>query len=106
MVVRLAALLVVAGAGLAASAPPERTDTPNRSAEVAADTLRHTVQAGETLIAALPSPGYRCLNPPALSWLVDRSFMWRTLPQERGSLAVRFEHDSREEVVMLVEIVP
>ncbi|MEM1118070.1 MAG: hypothetical protein AAGJ11_16275 [Bacteroidota bacterium] len=105
MVALRAGLLVAVGALLAAAAPAERTDTRVPSSVAHADTLRHTVQAGETLIAALPAPDYRAVNAPALSWLVDRSFMWRTLPQERGTLAIRFEHDRREPVVMLVEIV-
>ena len=100
-----AGLLVAVGAVLMASAPAERTDAPPPSVEAKADTLRHSVRAGETLIAALPAPDYRAVDPPALSWLVDRSFMWRTLAQERGTLAIRFEHERREPVVLLVEIV-
>lgn len=93
------------GVVLVAAAPAERTQPVPPSPAVAADTLRRSVVAGETLIAALPAPDYRAVNPPALSWLVDRSFMWRTLPQERGTLAIRFEHARREPVVLLVEIV-
>lgn len=75
--------------------------------EAPADTIRHTVLAGETLIVDLRREGYRALNPPALSWLVDRSFMWRTLDQERGTLAVRFTRGTDDEVdlVLVVEIV-
>ena len=109
MVVIRVALLVAVGALVAAAAPPERSAGPPRYVEAAApaDTVRQSVLAGETLIVALPSDEYRALNPPALSWLVDRSFMWRTLPQERGTLAVEFALGDRDEVslVLLVEIV-
>lgn len=101
------ALLVAAGAIALAAAPPERAASAPRYVEASADTIRQSVIAGETLIVALPGPDYRALNPPALSWLVDRSFMWRTLPQERGALAVRFARGNDDEVavVLLVEIV-
>ena len=111
---RLGLVLVVAGL-LGAAAPPQRAEAPARyAAPAAADTLRAEVRAGETLVVALPAvadgveTAYRVLEAPALSWLVDRSFMWRTLPAERGELAVRFERTSgsRGEVVLLVEIVP
>ena len=79
-----------------------------------ADTLRYTVRAGETLIVALPPAvagapaSYQVDQAPALSWLVDRSFMWRTLAQERGTLAVvlrrTVEGRAPEPVVLLVEI--
>ena len=105
MVVFRVALLAVIATFVLAAAPPERTATPPRYAEARADTIRHTVIAGETLIVDLPGDGYRALNPPALSWLVDRSFMWRTLSQERGTLAVRFSRDDEVELVLLVEIV-
>ena len=79
-----------------------------------ADTLRYTVRAGETLIVALPASAagsevtYEVVEAPALSWLVDRSFMWRTLARERGTLPVRLRRTggglAPEEVVLLVEI--
>ena len=81
-----------------------------------ADTLRSTVRAGEALIVALPArvdgapARYEVDRAPALSWLVDRSFMWRTLPQERGALPVVFrrlrEGRGDDRLVLLVEIVP
>lgn len=111
---RLGLLLAAAGLFVAA-APPQRTAAPARYADSAhADTLRAQVRAGETLIVALPAPAgaaeatYRAVDPPALSWLVDRSFMWRTLPAERGVLPITFERRgaSPGEVVLLVEITP
>lgn len=106
MVVFRVGLLAAAGALLLAAAPAERAAPPPRYVEASADTIRHTVIAGQTLIVALPGPDYRALNPPALSWHVDRSFMWRTLAQERGTLAVRFAREDDEvALVLLVEIV-
>ncbi|NNF57352.1 MAG: hypothetical protein HKN04_03840 [Rhodothermaceae bacterium] len=64
---------------------------------IAADTLFASVQAGEPLVLSLPetyrggAAEYRLLRGPALSWLVDRSFFWRTLPAERGLLFVLIE---------------
>ena len=81
----------------------------------ASDTLRYRVQAGDPLIVALPAQvdgreaTYRLLDAPALSWLVDRSFLWRTTPGERGQLPVLIERRAEgvppETVVLLVEIV-
>ena len=74
------------------------------------------MRAGETLIVALPprvagrEVRYQVQQAPALSWLVDRSFMWRTLRQERGTLPVRFRRTGgaggTDELVLLVEITP
>jgi len=79
------------------------------------DTIRTVVQAGEALVITLPDEvrgreaRYRVLRAPALSWLVDRSFYWRTLPAERGLLYVLFERtvDGREPdtLALAVEIV-
>lgn len=81
-----------------------------------ADTLRYSVRAGETLIVALPPRAagsevrYEVEQAPALSWLVDRSFLWRTLAQERGILPVRFRRfgssGGGDTLVLLVEITP
>ena len=102
--------------GLAPAALAERAPgPPPYGAEQAsrADTLRYTVRAGETLIVALPARvagadvTYEVVEAPALSWLVDRSFMWQTLARERGALPVRFRRlggPAPEEVVLLVEI--
>jgi hypothetical protein len=60
----------------------------------AADTIRLEVRAGLPLVTALPPrhqgrpASYRLLQAPALSWLVDRSFFWRTLPTESGTMPV------------------
>jgi len=64
------------------------------SAGAAGDTLRYQVRAGQPLLAALPArhngqpASYRLVRGPALSWLVDHGFYWRTLPSESGSMSV------------------
>ena len=89
---------------------------PPRWPAVADDTLRYAVRAGETLIVALPprvagaEATYQVERAPALSWLVDRSFMWRTLERERGTLPVRLRRTvagrAPDVLVLLVEITP
>ena len=110
--------LVVVAALLAGAASAQRA-VPTASslqASVAVDTLRYSVRAGETLIVGLPARvagvevDYEIDEAPALSWLVDRSFMWRTLAQERGTLPVRLRRTASgradDVVVLLVEITP
>lgn len=109
--------LLVGAVALAAPASAERAPAaaPYPAAEASrADTLRYEVRAGETLIVALPARvagaevTYEVVDAPALSWLVDRSFMWRTLARERGTMPVRFRRiapgGGTEEVVLLVQI--
>ncbi len=107
--------VLVCAVGLAPSAQAERAPSPPAYvAEASADTLRYSVRAGETLIVALPGRlagaevAYEVIEAPALSWLVDRSFMWRTLARERGLLPVRLRRvvsgRAPEEVVLLVDI--
>ena len=110
--------LVVVAALLAGAASAQRAVPAASSlqASVAADTLRYSVRAGETLIVGLPARvagvevDYEIDEAPALSWLVDRSFMWRTLAQERGTLPVRLRRTASgradDVVVLLVEITP
>ena len=114
MVVFRLGIVVAVGALLLAFAPPERPVpvAPYAEGTAASDTLRLAVRAGETLIAALPvAPGatYRAVDPPALSWLVGRSFMWRTLDRERGALDVHVVRErpgaARDTLVLRVEIV-
>ena len=108
--------MLVAGALALAAAPAERAGGPAPSAGArtappapAADTLRASVRAGETLIVGLPDGAtYEVVRAPALSWLVDRSFMWRTLPAERGALPVvlRRRGAAADTLVLLVEVRP
>ncbi|PAP77362.1 hypothetical protein BSZ37_13420 [Rubrivirga marina] len=111
---RLGLLICALGLTQAASAERAPAPPPYGAAEASADTLRYSVRAGETLIVALPGRvagadvSYEVIQAPALSWLVDRSFMWRTLARERGTLPVRLRRigggRAAEEVVLLVEI--
>jgi hypothetical protein len=78
LVLPLAATALAVPSGL-----PEATAS---SAAAPADTLRFTLTAGETLVVPLtPSNAtFRGVRLPALSFIADRSFGWRTLPGERG----------------------
>jgi hypothetical protein len=95
-------LLILAAFGLVGLAVPLTARSgvqPDRPLvrSVVADTLFARVQAGEPLVLSLPetyrggAAEYRLLRAPALSWLVDRSFFWRTLPAERGLMFVLVE---------------
>lgn len=110
----LVALLLGLAPGVSAQTGESVTRYPQVQDRAAADTLRYAVRAGETLIVALPARvsgmavTYEVDEAPALSWLVDRSFMWRTLARERGALAVRLRRltpgRAPETVVLLVDI--
>ncbi len=92
----------------------ERPAAPLGAEPTVADTLRYSVQAGMPLIVALPvlhegrTATYELLDAPALSWLVDRSFLWRTTDAERGTLPILIERvaegSAPERLVLLVEI--
>lgn len=78
-------------------APPHGVSNLERlpTTSSAQDTLRNRVRGGEILIVALPGElggklveRYSIARAPALSWLVDRSFMWRTLPADSGTREV------------------
>lgn len=78
------------GLSLRSSAPVSEATT------TSSDTLIYRVRAGEVLIQGLPAEvsqvpvaRYVLVEAPALSWLVDRSFFWRTLEEDRGRHAVR-----------------
>ncbi len=98
------------------SADAERPADPSYGAEptTVGDTLMYSVQAGRPLLIALPpringeSISYRLIEGPALSWLVDRSFMWNTTPQERGELPVILERTAvgmaPDTLVLLIEV--
>ena len=90
------------GATRATTADPDEFPASESHASVAfSDTLRHAIQAGEVLIIDLPEElngtaiaSYSLLRAPALSWLIDYSFMWRTLPQDAGSHHVLIRADA------------
>lgn len=80
--------------------PEQRTSDVTQRSDAAsgeaADTLHVEGAAGEVLIFDLPEyldgravESYALIHSPALSWLVDYSFMWRTLPQDTGRHIVR-----------------
>jgi hypothetical protein len=78
---------------LLASAPSDGA-RPTAPAVSASDTLRVRVPAGEPVMLALPravrgeNVSYQLLRAPALSWLQDSSYLWRTQPGERGRVHV------------------
>ena len=79
---------------------------------IQADTLRYAVTAGQPIIVQLPDEhrgrdaSYRLLRGPALSWLVDRSFFWRTLSSEYGTMHVLIERraEGRERDTLVLAI--
>lgn len=111
-------VLLIAVVGLSAfqsSAEPDALDlVSNAQPTSAADTLMYTVRAGRPFLVALPPRRngepvtYRLLEGPALSWLVDRSFLWTTTPQERGALPVLIERTApgapKDTLVLLIDI--
>lgn len=88
--------LVLAGATVGTArpdAPGPPSLVPAAEARVAApaDTLQRRVTAGDDLIVTLPATlsdrpvaSYVLLQAPAMSWLVDRSLLWRTRPNDIG----------------------
>ena len=79
-------------------ARPSPVKPPRRShvRAPATDTLQRDVQAGETLIVALPASleagpvdRYRLLQGPALCGVTDRSFAWVTNAVDPGTYDVR-----------------
>jgi hypothetical protein len=107
--VRFSVLLLFAALllGAAATEPPPAAPSPAASS----DTLRLSIASGEPLVAELPgdpSWTFRTLRAPALSWLVGRSFYWRTLPGERGREFVlierRYRGEPQDTLVVVVDV--
>ena len=82
-----------------------------------ADTLRHRVPAGDDLIVTLPGTlsqrtvaSYTIVRAPALSWLVDRSLLWRTRPNNAGThallLQASFQNAAPDTLTILVDVTP
>lgn len=82
---------------------------------VLAETLSYVSQAGQVLIFNLPEnigqrkiDAYRIRKAPALSWVVKRSFFWRTLPKDAGKHEVLLQALVNglavEQVVVLIDI--
>ncbi|MEM1042574.1 MAG: hypothetical protein AAGI91_08095 [Bacteroidota bacterium] len=104
----LPVVLFVAVLLLAAAPAP-----PAPASAAAADTLQLSVRSGEPLVTALPGTSastYRVLRAPALSWLVGRSFYWRTLPAERGREFVLVEQrlggEPQDTLVLVIDVAP
>jgi hypothetical protein len=100
-------LLTVLLLGAAAYEPPVTAS----SGAAPTDTLRLSIPSGEPLVAALPGDPawtFRTLRAPALSWLVGRSFYWRTLPGERGREYVlierRYRGEPQDTLVVVVDV--
>ncbi|MEZ4698846.1 MAG: hypothetical protein R2834_00840 [Rhodothermales bacterium] len=83
--------------------------------EVPAESLSFVVASGEVLIFNLPTSfgaqeidTYRLKRAPALSWLVERSYFWRTLAKDVGEHTIVFEGLAggrvAEEVYVLVDV--
>ena len=75
------------------------------------DTLRLRVPSGEPVVTALPGESawtFRSLRAPALSWLVGRSFYWKTLPGERGREFVlierRYQSVPQDTLVLVIDV--
>ncbi len=87
---------------------------PAPSRSVPADTLRYTVASGEALLVTLPTTyrgseaSYRLIEGPALSWLVDRSFLWQSRRGDRGvffaTLEVRGAGRAPESLVLRIDV--
>lgn len=106
---RLYPLLLAAALLLGASVLP--TPPPSPVADAPPDTLRLAVRSGQPLVTALPGESswtFRALRAPALSWLVDRSFYWKTLPGERGREFVlierRYRSEPQDTLVLVVDV--
>lgn len=79
------------------------------------DTLEHRVTAGDDLIVTLPGTlsnrsvtAYELVRAPALSWVVDRSLLWRTRPEDAGTHALlveaTFDDAPSDTLTVLVEV--
>ncbi len=125
LIIEIACVLLLAGLSLAAmQAPSTQHPVPeirptgtqiDESAKPKAETLSYIAQAGEVLIFNLPElldgrkiDEYRIKEAPALSWLVKRSFFWRTLPKDVGKhevlLNALVNGSAMESVVVEIEI--
>ena len=99
-------------AGARPSASPAAARPTSAATAAAGDTLHYQVRAGQPFLVVLPAradgrpAAYRAVSAPAMSWLVDRSFFWQTLPTERGLMPVVFEPTpGGEPLVLMVEVV-
>lgn len=96
---------------LGATEAPDRSAVDRSSDWAPADTVRLAVASGDPLVTELPGDDawtFRTLRAPALSWLVGRSFYWRTLPAERGREFVlierRYRSEPQDTLVLVVDV--
>lgn len=118
-------LAVLVGAAWPGDAPGAAAGpdplVPTLAAHVAhtppADTLRRRATVGEALIMTLPDAlanrpvaTYRLVRAPALSWLVDRSLLWRPRPDDVGTHALlvhaAFAGTPPDTLTILVDVTP
>lgn len=95
--------LVLLVAAIGADPPREAT-----APAAAADTLRYELTAGRSLVVPLPGPDdatFRGVRVPSLSWVVDRSFGWRTLPGEIGREYILIQRRTQARIDTLVLVV-
>ena len=124
-VLQFAAVVLLAACSIAAMKSPaqqlqltldqEFNTRLEESTKPRAETLSYIVEAGEVLIFNLPEllggkkiTEYKIKRAPALSWLVTRSFFWRTLATDVGKHEVLLNAivngSAVESVVVEVEI--
>ena len=114
--VLLAFLIATSGLYLANSPiPPTEQSYRTPIPHAPGDTLTYFISSGEILIVNLPEQyqgfeieRYEIRSAPALSWLVERSFFWRTLGKESGSFDIVFDAISEgqriDELVLAVNV--
>jgi hypothetical protein len=66
------------------------------------DTLHASADAGEPLVLLLPEASYAIRCAPALSWLVQRSFMWNTVPADTGRHEILLGRTGTPDTLVLI----
>lgn len=91
-------ITLVALIGSLVKAPTFSHESTHMQHTIPLDSLTYTVVAGDNLIITLPDSladqavaAYHLSQPPALSWLHDRSFVWKTRDRDRGEHRLLFE---------------
>lgn len=83
----------------------------------APDTLRYQVTAGTVFITDLPPSldagpveSYAIIRAPSMSWLVDRSFFWRTATADAGTHSIRLRAEAAnappDTLVLQIDVTP
>jgi hypothetical protein len=78
---------------------------------VPADTIEHTARGGEVLIFARPDSvldrpvqHYNIVQAPALSWLEDRSVVWRTRRDDVGEHLLLYQAVTEDQYADTVQV--